>query len=118
MLEREASPMQNILIWLIFILSAVLEVGGDALIRHGLRSRGLGFIAGGFLVLGCYGLMVNMVRWDFSRLLGVYVAVFAAVSILCGRFLFREGIPAPTWVGLGLIVLGGLTIQFGGKFWA
>jgi multidrug transporter EmrE-like cation transporter len=39
------------------------------------------------------------------------------LSILCGRFVFKETIPGPTWAGLGLIVLGGLTIQFGQKYW-
>jgi len=105
--------MQTVVIWVIFILAAALEVGGDALIRHGLRTRGFLLIAAGFLVLGAYGLMVNLVRWDFSRLLGVYVAVFAVISILSGRFLFKEAIPASTWSGLALIVLGGLVIQFG-----
>jgi small multidrug resistance family-3 protein len=105
--------MQTLWIWFVFLLAAVLEVGGDALVRKGLQRHGVGWLAGGFLVLGCYGLLVNMVHWDFSRLLGVYVAVFAVVSILAGRFLFRESIPHATWAGLALIVLGGLTIQFG-----
>ena len=39
------------------------------------------------------GLVVNLVKWDFSQLLGVYVAVFALVSILAGRFIFGEQIP-------------------------
>ena len=55
-------------------------------------------------MLAGYGLVVNLVTWDFSRLLGVYVAVFALVSVLAGRFWFREAVPASTWVGLGLIV--------------
>ncbi len=57
--------------------------------------------------------MVNMVRWDFSRMLGVYVAVFAVVSVLFGKYLFKEAIPASTWIGLAVIVVGGLIIQFG-----
>jgi small multidrug resistance family-3 protein len=109
--------MPTVTVGLIFLLAAALEVGGDALIRHGLRSRGWLLIAAGFLVLGLYGLMVNMVRWDFSRLLGVYVAVFAVISVLSGRFLFKETIPGPTWAGLALIIVGGLTIQFGEKLW-
>lgn len=107
--------MQTHLIWLTFILAAALEVGGDALIRHGLRNRVLASIVAGFLVLGAYGLLVNKVHWDFSRLLGVYVAVFAVVSVLAGKWCFRESIPWATWAGLALIVVGGLTIQFGGR---
>ena len=102
--------------WLIFLVAASLEVGGDAVIRKGLRGSGLALIAAGFVVLGCYGLVVNLVQWDFSRLLGVYVGVFATLSVLCGRFVFRESVPASTWLGLAIIVAGGLVIQFGSEF--
>ena len=105
--------MMNSVAWLIFIAAALLEVGGDATVRAGLRGRCLLFIIVGMLMLGVYGLVVNSVRWDFSKLLGVYVAVFALVSVLCGRFVFRETVPVATWAGLALIILGGLVIQFG-----
>jgi drug/metabolite transporter superfamily protein YnfA len=103
----------NILAWLIFITAALLEVGGDAVIRRGLRSRSIYYILTGFLELSCYGLVVNSVRWDFSKLLGVYVAFFALTSILFGHFVFGESIPSSTWLGLLLIITGGLLIQFG-----
>jgi multidrug transporter EmrE-like cation transporter len=64
---------------------------------------------------GCYGLLVNSVKWDFSKVLGVYVGFFAVTSILVGRLLFREAVPLSTWLGLGLIVAGGLIIQFGAR---
>jgi small multidrug resistance family-3 protein len=57
--------------------------------------------------------MVNTVKWDFSKLLGAYVAVFAVVSVLCGLLAFKETVPISTWAGLGLIVVGALVIQFG-----
>ena len=57
-------------------------------------------LAGGIMLAG-YGLLVNTVRWDFSRLLGVYVAVFAVVSVVCGRFIFGESVPNSTWIGHG-----------------
>ncbi len=103
------------LAWLFFIGAAILEVGGDAVIRKGLRGSGLIIITAGFVMLGFYGVVVNMVKWDFSRLLGVYVAIFAVISVLFGRFVFREYIPNATWVGLTVIVLGAMIIQFGGK---
>ena len=99
--------------WLIFVAAAILEVGGDATIRKGLTANNFAFIASGFLMLGCYGLVVNLVKWDFSRMLGVYVAIFAVVSILWGRFIFKEVIPTSTWLGLAVIVCGGLIIQSG-----
>jgi small multidrug resistance family-3 protein len=101
--------------WLVFVAAAALEVGGDAVVRTGLRGRTWWAIGAGCLMLAGYGLVVNLVRWDFSRLLGVYVGVFAAVSVLCGRFLFQEAIAPTTWVGLGLIVAGGVVIQLGQK---
>ena len=100
--------------WLIFIAAATLEVGGDAMIRKGLQKTRLAFIISGIVVLGCYGLVVNIVKWDFSKLLGVYVAVFALISVLFGLFVFKENVPVSTWVGLALIVVGGMVIQFGG----
>jgi drug/metabolite transporter superfamily protein YnfA len=99
--------------WLIFIAAATLEVAGDAVIRKGLRGSVVWFIVAGFLMLGGYGVVVNTVKWDFSRLLGVYVAVFAVVSVLAGRFVFKEAIPASTWLGLAIIVVGGAVIQVG-----
>jgi len=103
----------NLAAWLVFVAAAVLEVGGDAVIRRGLRGRSIGLILLGGAVLACYGVVVNSVKWDFSRLLGVYVGFFAVVSVAVGRLCFRETIPATTWLGLALILLGGLVIQFG-----
>jgi small multidrug resistance family-3 protein len=101
--------------WLVFVVSALLEVSGDAAMRKGLRGSGFLFIVSGFIILCCYGLLVNSVKWDFSRLLGAYVAVFASISILFGRFVFKENVPTSTWAGLIVIVLGGLIIQYGQK---
>jgi small multidrug resistance family-3 protein len=96
--------------WLIFLGSALLEVGGDAVVRRGLRGANVIIILAGGLMLAAYGLLV---RWDFSRLLGVYVAVFALVSVMCGRFVFGESVPNSTWMGLAIIIAGGMVIQFG-----
>jgi small multidrug resistance family-3 protein len=101
------------LAWLVFLGAAALEVGGDAVVRRGLRGGGVLLAAAGCLLLAGYGLLVNAVRWDFSRLLGSYVAVFAFVSVLAGRFLFGENVPGTTWLGLALVVAGGLVIQLG-----
>jgi len=103
----------NVIAWLTFIAAALLEVGGDAAVRRGLRGGGMAFIIAGFVVLGCYGLVVNSVKWDFSKLIGVYVGFFALVSVLVGRIAFKESVPATTWIGLVLIIVGGMVIQFG-----
>ena len=103
----------NAIAWLIFFVAALLEVGGDASIRRGLRGGGMAFIVAGCVALSCYGLVVNCVKWDFSRLIGVYVGFFALVSILVGRTVFIESISSSTWLGLALILVGGMVIQFG-----
>lgn len=103
------------LAWLIFIGAAILEVGGDAVVRKGLRGSNLIIIMIGCAMLGFYGVVVNTVKWDFSKLLGVYVAIFALVSILFGRFVFKENIPNTTWIGLMIILCGAMIIQFGNK---
>jgi small multidrug resistance family-3 protein len=99
--------------WLIFIVAALLEVSGDAVMRRGLRGRSVAFVMAGFIALGCYGLVVNSVKWDFSKLIGVYVAFFAVTSVLVGRIVFKETVSISTWMGLVLIVAGGMVIQFG-----
>ena len=73
----------------------------------------MAFIIAGCVALGGYGLVVNSVKWDFSRLIGVYVGFFALVSVLVGRIVFKESIPSTTWLGVGLILVGGMVIQFG-----
>ena len=103
----------TLLIWLTFIAAAVLEVGGDAFIRKGLRGSSAAFVLGGCLMLGCYGVLVNIVKWDFSKILGVYVAFFALISVLIAGVIFREDVPVSTWLGLVFIITGGLIIQFG-----
>ncbi len=100
--------------WLVFIVAALLEVGGDAMIRKGLNKTSLFLIVAGFLILGCYGMTVNIVKWDFSKLLGVYVAVFALISVLFGALIFHESVSISTWAGLAIIIIGGMVIQFGG----
>jgi small multidrug resistance family-3 protein len=95
------------------LAAAVLEVGGDAIVRKGMRGGGLAFMALGCLMLATYGVVVNLVPWDFSKLLGVYVAIFAIVSVLVGRFCFHEAVPTSTWAGVAIILVGGLVIQFG-----
>ena len=103
----------NIIAWFAFVTAALLEVGGDAVIRCGLRGNKLALIFAGCATLAGYGLLVNSLKWDFSKLLGVYVGFFAAVSVLVGWIVFHEKIPASTWLGLILIMTGCLVIQFG-----
>ncbi len=99
----------------LFVAAAALEVAGDAVIRVGLRGRSGWIIVLGALMLAAYGVVVNLIPWDFSRLLGTYIAVFAVVAILVGRFHFGDSVPLSTWLGLALIVLGAAVIQLGSR---
>jgi drug/metabolite transporter superfamily protein YnfA len=97
----------------VMLVAAVCEVGGDALIRAGLRGRGWVLVAVGAAALGAYGIVVNLLPVDFSRLLATYVVFFAAVSVIFGRVVLREAVPPSTWIGLLVIAAGGAIIQFG-----
>jgi small multidrug resistance family-3 protein len=98
---------------LVLIAAAILEVAGDAIIRKGLRSGVVVLMLAGVMLLGGYGLIVNALRIDFSKLLGVYVGVFAAASVLAGRLIFGDAVPRTTWIGLGIIVAGSVVIHLG-----
>jgi|SRR6516165_3365332 small multidrug resistance family-3 protein len=100
-------------VWGIFVASAVLEVGGDALIRAGLRGARVALVVAGFLVLGSYGLLLNTMTWDFTRLLGTYIAMFALASALFGCLVFREIPSTTTWFGLALVLAGAAVMQLG-----
>ena len=98
----------------VFVAAAMLEVLGDALIRRGLRGSGAVLVASGVVALGAYGVVVNLLPIDFSRLLGTYVGVFAVTSVLVGRLAFRDVVPATTWIGLAVVLCGSAIIHWGG----
>jgi small multidrug resistance family-3 protein len=98
---------------LVFVGAAVLEVLGDALIRKGMRGSGLVVVGLGMAVLGAYGIVVNLLDLDFSRLLGAYVGIFAIVSVVIGRLMFNDHVSVSTLVGLAVILLGSMIIHVG-----
>jgi small multidrug resistance family-3 protein len=108
--------MNPALAYLILAIAAVLEAGGDALVRTGLHNPGLAVKAGlfgaGALTLFGYGLLVNAPPWDFGKLLGVYVTLFFVVAQLINLIFFRTRPDLPILVGGLLIIGGGLVITF------
>jgi drug/metabolite transporter (DMT)-like permease len=102
---------ETITVWALLVVAALLELGGDAGVRLGLRGRAWGFFVG-TLALIAYGFVVNVSRWDFSRLMGVYIAVFFIVSQLLAVAIFRERLHLPMLVGGAFIVAGGLLLTF------
>jgi small multidrug resistance family-3 protein len=97
----------------VLVAAAVLEVGGDALIRKGLRAPAVALVVAGAVVLGSYGVVVNLLALDFSRLLGAYVGIFAVVSVAFGVLVFGDRVATSTWLGLAVILAGSCIIQYG-----
>lgn len=106
--------MNNFSALLVLFLAALLEAGGDALVRTGLHSSGLRKISlmlFGGLVLFCYGFAVNAPPWDFGRLLGIYVVFFFLVAQLINFFAFGQKPTLGILLGGGLVVFGGLVMS-------
>jgi hypothetical protein len=100
----------------IFVLfcAALLEAGGDAIVRVALHTAGgwqrvLLFIASAGILFS-YGWVVNAPAWDFGKLLGLYVTFFFVIAQLVSWLGFKQ--PPSTAVLLGglLIVAGGVVI--------
>ena len=99
-----------ILTAIILIGAAILEVGGDALMRLGLHGA-RGWILAGAAALTTYGLVVNQGPLDFGRLMGVYIAVFFVVSQIIAIAIFHQMPGRTTLAGGALIVSGGLLMM-------
>ena len=96
-------------VFAVLVLAAVLEVGGDALIRIGLSGRAASMAAGA-LTLIAYGILVNQSGLNFNRLMGVYIAVFFVVSQVISFIFFRQIPDDRILLGGGFIIAGGLLI--------
>ncbi len=98
---------------LILLAAAVLEAGGDAIVRTGLHASGttrtLWFIAGA-IVLFAYGWVVNSPPWDFGKLLGIYVVFFFLVAQMINWIFFKQQPSLAVLIGGVLIVSGGAVI--------
>lgn len=108
------------------VCAAYLEITGDVRIGNALAASKVGGVLLGWLLLGAYGIVVNGYNWaakrvghgetwEFSRLLGVYIAVFAAMNLLLSP---RRTGPHPavskyTVLGTAVVICGGVIIQFG-----
>jgi len=100
----------------LLVVAAALEAWGDSFFqvsfyRSSGFSRALAFV-GGSAVLACYGSVVNLPRWDFGKLLGVYVTLFFVVAQVIAWARFGQAPTLPIYAGGALIVLGGLLIAF------
>ena len=100
----------------VLAIPAFLEAWGDSFFQAGFyRSSGFTrvvMLLAGTVVLALYGSTVNVPRWNFGRLLGVYVALFFLAAQLLAKIRFGQSPTLPIYVGGLLIVTGGLVITF------
>jgi small multidrug resistance family-3 protein len=101
---------------LVLLVAALLEAGGDALVRSGLHAstavvRTLFFLIGSVVLFG-YGYTVNVVPWDFGRLLGLYVVFFFVIAQIISWVVFHQRPSPAVLLGGVFIVIGGVIISF------
>jgi hypothetical protein len=98
----------------VLALAAFLEAFGDSFFQVGFyRASGMGRVLAlltGAVILSCYGAVVNTPRWDFGRLLGVYVVLFLLMAQLLNRIRFGQSPTASIYAGGSLILAGGLVM--------
>jgi small multidrug resistance family-3 protein len=104
---------------LILLAAAVLEAGGDALVRSGIHasasSTRFWCWLTGAIVLFSYGYVVNAPPWDFGRLLGIYVVFFFVVAQVISWAAFHQQPDRWVLIGGGFVVLGGLVMSIGSR---
>jgi small multidrug resistance family-3 protein len=98
---------------LLLLGAALIEAGGDWMVRSGMRAsswqRAAWFVMGA-AVLFAYGWTVNRPPWKFSEVIGLYVVFFFLSAQAISYFLLKETLPRPVLAGGLLIVSGGLVI--------
>lgn len=103
-------------LFIVLALAAFLEAWGDSFFQVSFhRSNGAGrwtSALAGTLVLALYGSTVNLPRWDFGKLLGLYVVLFFVMAQVLNRIRFGQSPSLPVYAGGVLIVAGGLVIAF------
>jgi hypothetical protein len=104
---------------LILAAAALLEAGGDAVVRAGLKSHvyssRLGLFGLGAILLFAYGWVVNSPAWNFGQLLGLYVVFFFITAQLISWLAFAQPPGAAVLAGGALIVGGGVVIALFGE---
>jgi hypothetical protein len=106
--------VSNLTAFVVLVVAALLEVGGDAVVRSGLFAPGfarkVSLVLLGGLLLTVYGVVVNTPKWDFGRLLGVYVVLFFVTAQIINFVGFHVRPGPPVLLGGALIVAGGLVM--------
>lgn len=108
--------LQSIPLPLLLLLAALLEAGGDAIIRKSLFEHAglaqLGLFLAGTCVLAAYGAFLNLAPLEFGQVVGLYIAILFVVWQMINYFAFGQIPSPPVWAGGALIVIGGLIVSF------
>lgn len=101
----------------LLFLAALLEAGGDAVIRSALAAPSfaarIALFAAGAAMLFAYGCTVNAPAWDFGWLLGIYVVFFFVLAQIISWIAFHRRPALATWIGGAFIVAGGVVMVLG-----
>lgn len=54
----------------------------------------------GVLTLACYGVVVNVVPWNFSRITCAYIAFFTLITFSWRQFILGQKLPKVIWLGV------------------
>jgi hypothetical protein len=125
LLDEECNPVEgcfrvecgmDVRIFLFLIVATSLETFGDAIVRIGIGQtawlpRSALFLAGALLLFG-YGVSLNLAPIDFSRVVGLYIAMLFITWQVVNLIVFRSPPGMPVWLGGMLIVAGGLIVTF------
>lgn len=89
---------------LLFVVAAVLEIGGAWLVWQGVREhRGWAWVGLGVIALGAYGFVATLQPdAHFGRILAAYGGVFVAGSLLWG--MVADGFRPDRWDVIGAMV--------------
>ena len=115
--RRKSQAVTSAMLILSLCIAACLEVGGDAIVRVGLKSHSgpvqiLVMALGGCVLFG-YGVFVNLAPFDFGKLLGAYVALFFVAAQIANLVAFGIYPSVSVVIGGALILAGGTVITFG-----
>ena len=98
----------------LFVLAAVLEIGGAWLVWQGVREhRGVVWVGAGMVALGLYGLVATLQPdANFGRILAAYGGVFVAGSLAWAMAL--DGFRPDRWdlAGAALCLVGVAVIMY------
>jgi small multidrug resistance family-3 protein len=100
---------------LLFVLAAILEIGGAWMVWQGVREhRGLAWVGAGVVTLGAYGFVATLQSDShFGRVLAAYGGVFVAGSLLWGVVLDGYRPDRADVIGALICLAGVAVIMYG-----